>query len=66
MTALALIAECKARSGDDILLTAATSLASCLVSEVARQRGMHTIGLVRGDAGDQLDAGLAKCHRRAA
>jgi hypothetical protein len=37
MTALALIAECKARSGDDIPLTAATSLVSCLVSEVARQ-----------------------------
>ncbi len=52
MTAWALIDECKARSRDFILLTAATSVVSRLVAEMARQRGMHTIGLVRGDAGE--------------
>jgi NADPH2:quinone reductase len=52
VTAWALLDESKAKAGDWIMLTAATSGVSNLVEQIARRRGIHTIGLVRGDAGD--------------
>jgi NADPH2:quinone reductase len=51
-TAWALLDESKAKAGDWIMLTAATSGVSNLVAQIARRRGIHTIGLVRGDADD--------------
>jgi NADPH:quinone reductase-like Zn-dependent oxidoreductase len=51
VTAWALLDESDAKAGDCIALTAATSGVSNLVAQMAKQRGIHTIGLVRGDAG---------------
>lgn len=51
VTAWALLDESKAKAGDCIVLTAATSGVSNLVAQMAKRRGIHTIGVVRGDAG---------------
>jgi len=50
VTAWALLDEAKVGAGDWILLTAAASTVSNLVAAMARHRGIHVIGLVRGDA----------------
>jgi NADPH:quinone reductase-like Zn-dependent oxidoreductase len=50
ITAWALLDESKAEAGDWIVLTAATSGVSNLIAQIARRRGIHTIGVVRGDA----------------
>lgn len=52
VTAWALLDESKAKAGDWIVLTAATSGVSNLVAQMARRRGIHTIGVVRGDTGE--------------
>lgn len=52
VTAWALLGESGAKAGDCIVLTAATSAVSNLAARMARQQGIHTIGVVRGDAGD--------------
>jgi NADPH:quinone reductase len=50
ITAWALLDEAKAGAGDWILVTAATSTVSNLISAIARRRGIPVLGLVRGDA----------------
>jgi NADPH:quinone reductase len=50
LTAWALVDEAEAASGDWMLLTAGTSTVSSLIAAVARARGIHTIGVVRGDS----------------
>jgi NADPH:quinone reductase-like Zn-dependent oxidoreductase len=50
VTAWALLDEAKVGAGDCILLTAAASTVSTLVAAMARRRGIHVIGLVRGAA----------------
>jgi NADPH:quinone reductase-like Zn-dependent oxidoreductase len=52
VTAWALLDESKAKTGDWIMLTAATSGVSNLVAQIAKRRGIRTIGVVRGDTGD--------------
>jgi NADPH:quinone reductase len=52
VTAWALLEESKTKTGDSIVLTAATSGVSNLVAQMAKRRGIHTIGVVRGDAGE--------------
>jgi NADPH:quinone reductase len=50
VTAWALLDEVSASAGDWIIVTAGASTVSALVAGIARQRGMHVIGLVRGNA----------------
>jgi NADPH2:quinone reductase len=50
VTAWALLDESDAKAGDWIVQTAATSVVSNLIAQIAKQRGIHTIGVVRGDA----------------
>jgi NADPH:quinone reductase len=50
ITAWALLDEAQVTQGDTILLTAATSTVSTLVTAIARRRGIEVVGLVRGDA----------------
>jgi len=50
LTAFGLLDEAAINAGDWILLTAAASTVSNLVATIARARGAHVIGLVRGPA----------------
>lgn len=50
LTAWALLDEAEVKQGDWVLMTAGASTVSNLVAAVARARGIHTIGLVRGAA----------------
>lgn len=50
LTAWALLDETEVRPGEWLLMTAGASTVSNLVAAVARARGVHTIGLVRGAA----------------
>ena len=59
ITALALLDEAKVRPGDWILLTAATSTVSNLVAAMAKRRGVHVIGVVRGNAAEGQTRSLA-------
>jgi NADPH:quinone reductase-like Zn-dependent oxidoreductase len=52
ITAWALLEESGAKAGDHIVLTAATSVVSNLIAQIARRRSIHTVGVVRGDARD--------------
>jgi NADPH:quinone reductase len=52
MTSWALLDESGAQTGDWVLLTAATSVVSNLVAQIAQPRGIHTVGLVRGNLND--------------
>jgi NADPH:quinone reductase len=47
ITAWALLDEAKAKAGDWIMLTAATSTVSNLIAAMAKRRGVHVIGIVR-------------------
>jgi len=51
-TAVGLLDEVKAKRGDWVMLTAATSTVSNLVVSIARRRGIGVIGLIRGDAAE--------------
>jgi NADPH:quinone reductase len=50
VTAWALLDETSPRAGDWIIVTAGVSTVSALVAGIARHRGVHVIGLVRGNA----------------
>lgn len=52
LTAFGLLDEAAVKPGDWILLTAATSTVSNLVTGIAQARGVKVIGLVRGDAAE--------------
>lgn len=60
ITAWALLDEAKVKAGDWILLTAATSTVSNLVAAMAKPRGVHVIGVVRGTADDGRRRSLAE------
>jgi NADPH:quinone reductase len=60
ITAWALLDEAKVKAGDWILLTAATSTVSNLVAAMAKPRGIHVIGVVRGTADDGRRRSLAE------
>jgi NADPH2:quinone reductase len=53
VTAWALLDETKAATGDWVVVTAGVSTVSALVAGIARHRGIHVIGLVRGNADDE-------------
>lgn len=50
LTAWGLLDEAEVEPGDWLLMTAGASTVSNLVAAIARSRGIHTIGVVRGDA----------------
>ena len=52
LTAMGLLSEAGVNAGDWILLTAAMSTVSNLVTRIAQARGVRVIGLVRGNAAD--------------
>ncbi len=49
ISAWALLKQAHVTPGDWVVVTAATSTVSNIVGAIARERGIHTIGLVRGD-----------------
>jgi NADPH:quinone reductase-like Zn-dependent oxidoreductase len=49
LTAFGLLQEAPVESGDWVIITAATSTVSNIVGVIARERGVRSIGLVRGD-----------------
>ncbi len=59
VTAWALLDEAKVKAGDWILLTAATSTVSNLMAAMAKRRGVHVIGVVRGNAAEGSARSLA-------
>jgi NADPH:quinone reductase-like Zn-dependent oxidoreductase len=59
VTAWALLDEVALSAGDWLLLTAAASTVSNLVASLARRRGIHVIGVVRGDAATHAARSLA-------
>lgn len=50
LTAWGLLDEAEVEPGEWLLMTAGASTVSNLVAAIARSRGIHTIGIVRGDA----------------
>lgn len=54
ITAWGLLERADAREGESIVLTSAASSVSNLVGTLARQRGIHVIGVVRGDASESF------------
>jgi NADPH:quinone reductase len=60
ITAWGLLEEAGAAPGDWIMLSAATSTVANLIAAMARQRGIHVIGLARGDAGKARTRSLAE------
>ena len=56
-TAFALLQEAQVEPGGWLLLTAAASTVANLVGTLARRRGVHVLGVVRGDA----DASQSRC-----
>jgi NADPH:quinone reductase len=50
VTAWALLEQAGTRPGDWIVLTAATSVVANLIAQMARLRGINTVGVVRGNA----------------
>jgi NADPH2:quinone reductase len=59
ITAWALLDEAKVSAGDWIMLTAATSTVSNLITAIAKRRGVNVIGIVRGVAADGRARSLA-------
>ena len=54
VTAWALLDESSAVTGDWVIVTAGVSTVSALVAGIARHRGIHVIGLLRGNADPEL------------
>jgi NADPH:quinone reductase-like Zn-dependent oxidoreductase len=61
VTSWALLQESKAVPGDWMLLTAAASTVSNLVASIASERGIRTIGLVRGEATQKVARAKSTC-----
>lgn len=60
LTAVGLVQTSGVKAGETLLLTAGRSTVSTLVSQIARQKGVRTIGIVRGQPiGSACDAVLS-------